>query len=138
MARCNSDLEFNINKTFIYWIFLYVITSFLFQFCSILCLGVKRFWVKVTQSWEVGGITLPCLREYVKKSVLILIYLRYYWTSVPLDYESKKNRDCTRASEHAHFYYLSGRLLVPMIMVAVACERTLVSGLSFSQWLNRL
>ncbi|CAH0719721.1 unnamed protein product, partial [Brenthis ino] len=47
------------------------------------------------RSWEVGGVSPPCLGEHVKPSVL---RLNSHWSCravVPPEYESDRNRECT-------------------------------------------
>ncbi|CAH0722880.1 unnamed protein product, partial [Brenthis ino] len=47
------------------------------------------------RSWEVGGVSPPCLGEHVKPSVLRLISHRSCRVVVPSEYESDRNRECT-------------------------------------------
>ncbi|CAH0721430.1 unnamed protein product, partial [Brenthis ino] len=46
-------------------------------------------------SWEVGGVSFPCLGEHVKPSVLRLNSHRSCRMVVPPEYESDRNRECT-------------------------------------------
>ncbi|CAH0728008.1 unnamed protein product, partial [Brenthis ino] len=52
------------------------------------------------RSWEVGGVSLPCLGEHVKPSVL---RFNSHWLCravVPPEYESDRNRECTCVCAH--------------------------------------
>ncbi|CAH0718288.1 unnamed protein product, partial [Brenthis ino] len=50
---------------------------------------------ETARSWEVSGVSPPCLVEHVKTSVLCL---NSHWSCravVPPEYESDRNRECT-------------------------------------------
>ncbi|CAH0727746.1 unnamed protein product, partial [Brenthis ino] len=60
------------------------------------CYGVFLYSkLSNSRSWEVDGVSLPCLGEHVKPSVL---RLNSHWSCrmvVPPEYESDRNRECT-------------------------------------------